>query len=367
MQPGQVDFREEAWGGPHESGGCLRAAGLWYAPRNRPELRFSSLHSKSDSPDAPQAVKDLLEIRCDECGASVSMPSHRFAAVCPFCASGSVVDRPVDAASMGAGRGVDPDYVLGFAIPRKQAEARVKAWLDKGRLLAPSEIRNAKISSMEGVYLPGYLYSAVARSSYSARIGENYTTTETYTTSDSKGRTVTRTRTVVKTEWRNLSGTHITQAADHLVTACKGLSNKELEDLEPYDLGAIQRYDAALVSGWSAEEATRTPAEGKALGQGEVEAAVETELATFLPGDSRQLTSLTSTFENQVTEMVLIPVWVLALRWGPKKTLLRVLVNGQTGEVQGSLPRSMGRVLLLVLGICALVGAVVIAIGAAVS
>ncbi|HIL36343.1 MAG TPA: hypothetical protein EYG26_02570 [Planctomycetes bacterium] len=281
------------------------------------------------------------------------MPRHRFAAVCPFCASGSVIDRAVDRETIGSGRAIEPNYVLGFAIPREQAEASVREWLAKGRLLAPSEIRHAKISSMEGVYLPAYLYSAVARSEYSARIGENYTTTETYVTTDSKGRMVTRTRTVVKTEWRNLSGKHVTQAADALVTACRGLTNAELAAIEPFDLSAIRRYSSALVTGWSAEEATRTQAEGIDLAQEEVQQAVGRELDGYLPGDSRQVSSLTTTFEDQVAELMLVPVWVLALRWGPEKKLLRVLVNGQTGEIQGDLPRSFGRLALLVLGILA--------------
>jgi hypothetical protein len=305
----------------------------------------------------------LLEIRCNECGASVSMPQHRFAAVCPFCASGSVIDRAVDRETLGAGRGVDPDYVLGFAVPRERAEAGVLEWLNKGRLLAPSEIRGAKISTMEGVYLPAYLYSAVARSDYTARIGENYTTTETYVTTDSKGNMVTRTRTVVKTEWRSLAGTHVTQAADHLVTACKGLTNNELEEIEPYDLGAIRRYTSAMVTGWSAEEATRTPAEGIDLAQEEVQESIGKELHSYLPGDSRQVSSLTTVFEDEVAELLLVPVWVLALRWGPDKKLLRVLVNGQTGEVQGVVPRSLGRITFLVLAILAMIALFVLIFG----
>ena len=49
----------------------------------------------------------------------------------------------------------------------------------------------------QGIYVPAYLYSAVARSAYTAQIGEDYTETETYTDSDGK----TQTRTVTRTDW----------------------------------------------------------------------------------------------------------------------------------------------------------------------
>lgn len=300
-----------------------------------------------------------IEVQCRECGSTVTMPAHRFAAVCPFCASGSVVERSVEeGAELGSGRVFAPEYAVGFAIPRARAEGLVSEWLKRGRLFAPGELKHAEVSRVEGIYLPAWLYSAEARSRYQAQIGENYTETETYTTTDSKGRTVTRTRTVVKTEWRDLSGDHVTYVADHLVTACRGLSNAELEALEPYDLGAIRRYDPAIVAGFAGEEATRTEEEGHEIGRKEAMAQLEREVEGFLPGDSRRLTHLSTDFVNEDTDLLLLPVWIFAARWGKERKLLRVLVNGQTGEVQGKVPTSALRVTVAVLVVLALLAGV---------
>ncbi len=298
------------------------------------------MESPSEVPGAAVASppeEATLEIRCKDCGATVTMPAHRFATLCPYCASPSVVDRPAGADSA---RRDAPDFALGFLIDREEANRRVRAWIGKRRWFAPSELKNAEVRSVEGIYLPAWLYGATARSVYDARIGENYTVTETYTTTDSKGRTVVRTRTVVKTEWRDLSGTHAAYVVDVLVTASRGLGNAELESIEPFDLRALRRYDPAIVSGWVAEEATLDREQGHATAQSEARAWLERRVRAFLPGDSSKLTGLHVDFHDEDTDLVLLPIWVFAARYGKDHRPLRILINGQTGEVQGEVPRS---------------------------
>ena len=113
-----------------------------------------------------------LEIRCKDCGATLTLPKERFAAICPYCTSPSVVDRPVDASG---GRSERPDLILGFHVPKQVAVERVRAWLQRSRLFAPSAIRQAEVTDTQGIYLPAWIYSAVARTNYRATIGENYT------------------------------------------------------------------------------------------------------------------------------------------------------------------------------------------------
>ena len=300
------------------------------------------------------ATEPVLEVQCRDCGATITMPAHRFAATCPYCASPSVVDRPVDETGH---RKEQPDFILGFDITREEATRRVEDWIARSRLFAPSAIKQAKVTAIQGIYLPAWLYGSVARSSFHARIGENYTTTETYTTTDSKGNTQVRTRTVTKTEHRNLNGNHSAYVLDVVVTASKGLGNAELETIEPFDLRAMRRYDAAVVSGWAAEEATLSRDEGFRIGRDEAMDKVADKLRNFLPGDSSTLVDFDTSFSEENTDLVLLPVYVFAARYGADQTL-RILVNGQTGEVQGDIPKSMVKIavaVLLSLGLIALI------------
>ena len=89
-------------------------------------------------------------------------------AICPYCASPSVVERPA------APDLPNPVFVLPFIVGKARAVADVGRWQRRMRLFRRS-FSKATIDDIKGVYLPAYLYSAVAESRYQARIGENYT------------------------------------------------------------------------------------------------------------------------------------------------------------------------------------------------
>lgn len=284
----------------------------------------------------------ILEIRCDACGAELSVEAHLRTARCPYCDSTSVVERPPTADRP------DPAFALGFVLDREAAVERVRGWLSSRHLFASSGLRNAALEKTSGVYLPAYLYGAVADTSYSAHIGENYTVTETYTTTDSKGNTRVRTRTRIETEWRDLAGQHLEYVLDVLVTASRGVPNEELEVVEPFDLRALRRYEPAMLAGWVAEEPSLTRDECHRLAHDEAVEGVGARLDDFMPGDSHRDLRYTTTLTDEVTDLVLLPVWVLAARYRPDKPPVRLLVNGQTGEVGGAVPISRLKVGLAV-------------------
>jgi hypothetical protein len=66
--------------------------------------------------------------------------------------------------------------------------------------------------------------------------------------------------------------------------------------------------------------------------------------------------------EQESLDLVLVPVWVLALRYREDRGLLRVLVNGQTGRVAGAVPWSRLRIALAVAAALLVVAAVVAAV-----
>ena len=261
--------------------------------------------------------------------------------VCPYCAAPSVVERPASVDRPA------PTFTLGFALTHQAAGERVKQWLRTRHPWSDSRLKRASVQDVRGVYVPAYLYSALALSEYSASIGEDYTETETYKTTEN-GKTVTKTRTVTKTEWRPLRGEHTEYVPDVLVTASRGLSNEELEELEPFDLRALARYEPALVAGWVAEEPSLSREECLRLAREETLARVKQRLEAFMPGDSHQNLQHQTRVEEESLEVCLVPVWVLAARYAPDKPPLRVVVNGQSGEVHGEVPVSLVKVLLTV-------------------
>jgi len=239
-----------------------------------------------------------------------------------------------------------PAFVVGFVLDQKKATTAVRRWIARRGPFARSGFKQATVEKVRGVYLPAYLYNAVARSAYAAEIGENYTVTETYTTTDANGKTVTRTRTRTKTEYRHLSGHHACYMLDVLVTASGGVKNQELEHIEPFDLRTLRRYDPALLSGWMAEEPSLSQAECLEYAHDESMALIGRQLSRFMPGDSHRNLRYQTSLSDQLVDLVLLPIWVFAARYAKDRPPVRILVNGQTGEAFGEVPLSWIKITL---------------------
>lgn len=292
-----------------------------------------------------------MNLSCKSCGAQLVVAETLRTATCPYCAAPSVVERPPTPDRP------PPTFALGFVQTSQRARELVRENLLRRSFWAPSSIRNASVEALRGIYVPAYLYSVLATSEFSASIGENYTETETYTTTEN-GRTVTKTRQVTRTEWRPLHGRHAEYVQEVIVTASSGLSNDELQHLEPFDLRQLRRYDDALIAGWIAEEPSLTQEACRAQAHQEVVDLLRKRLASFMPGDSHRELTYSTRFENEALAVCLLPVWVLALRHTPQSQPLRFLVNGQTGQVHGKIPFSWVKVLLAVVLVLLVVGAV---------
>ena len=294
-------------------------------------------------------------LSCEGCGAALSLPPGQRSAKCPYCASPNVVAKPRTVAE-------DPVFAVGFVVTEAEARKRAQAW-KRGTWFAKSAFKRAAVSDVRGVYLPAYLYSGSAHVEYSAEIGENYTVTETYTTTDAQGKTVTRTRTKTKTEWRSLQGEWSAYLDDIVVTASRGLANAELEAIEPYDLRALHRYSPKMVSGWISEDPSRSIAECAAMANEEAEAQLGRRVAAHMPGNSHRSLRYSWRIEHEHGALTLLPVWVLAVRYDPEAPPVRMVLNGQTGAVTGSPPRSPLKIAAAVLVLAALVALLVMVVG----
>jgi hypothetical protein len=293
---------------------------------------------------------------CGTCGASLAFEGVR-TQTCPYCASPNFVERPP------APGQPDPTFLVAFVGDAEVASRRLHAWIGGRTLFADPAFKHAKVEDLRGVYLPAYLYSAVARTDYTAQIGEQYTELETYTTTEN-GKRVTRTRTVTRTEYRALAGRHLGYVTDVIVSASSGLPNAELARVEPYDLKQLRRFSPALVSGWIHEEFSRPADECQRLSRGEAADDIGARLRRFMPGDSYSDLALKTSVEWESLEPILVPVWVLALRYRGDKPPLRVVINGQTGKVTGKVPLSWWKIAIPIVLVLGAIAAAIVLSGA---
>lgn len=292
-------------------------------------------------------VPDILESRCESCGATILIEFLMRTSRCPYCDSPAVVDRPATEDRP------DPVFVAPFVIDRAAAAGRIRDWL-RGRWMAPTALRRARPEQVTGVYLPTYLYSATADTMYAAVVGEVYYATRV----DPRSKKVRRVREI---EYHDVKGEHACHLKDVVVTASAGLPNNEIEAVEPFDLDALLRYSPAVVSGWVSEEPSMTREECLALGREEGRARVDGLLRDFLPGDTLRSLKHHTRFKSEALDLTLLPLWVFAIRHHPAGPPIRLLVNGQSGKVFGKAPVSWGKVVAIAAAVLGLIGLGVVA------
>jgi hypothetical protein len=295
-------------------------------------------------------------LSCGQCGAALAFEGVR-SERCPYCASPNVALRPASREQP------DPQFVVTFVGDAAVARRALDRWLGGRTLFADAALARARVEDLRGIYVPAYLYSAVASTDYTAQIGENYTETERYTTRDSQGNEREETRTVTRTEYRALAGRHVGYVADVVVSASAGLTNAELQAVEPFDLKQLRRYAPALVAGWIAEEFARERDACLRASRGEATDQVGEQLRHFMPGDSYSDLTYRTTVSWESLDPIFVPVWVFAVRYRDDKPPLRVVINGQTGAVAGRVPLSFTKIALAVLALLGVAAAIWLLVG----
>lgn len=296
-------------------------------------------------------------IQCQSCGAEVAIDPDQRSYVCAFCDSTMVVEQP-------ASQRQPPEFVIGFAFTPDQAKERFRKWLHDGNWFRPGDlVIRASTEQFKGVYLPFWSFSMLAQSIWHASIGMYWYRTETYTTTDSKGRTTTHTRQVRETEYFPLSGEHHHYYSGYLVSASKGLSQREADLVMPYQLPAARRYEPYFLAGWISEEYSIDKDQALVTCQEEFRNRERQNVSAFMPGDTHGSVSVGTEFSHINSDLWFIPIYLL--HYGYHGKTFRVIINGQTGKLYGTKPISVPRILIAValgLAVAALVVGGIIAL-----
>ena len=301
-----------------------------------------------ETQDVVQSSIDTKTFRCQNCGSEVDVLLEQRSLRCPFCDSTYVVELPMDQRTSQR-----PEFIIGFEITREKALEMFFEWLGKNSFFRPGDlITKAATDKQQGIYIPFWHFSMKAVSSWSAQIGEYWYRTETYTVRDSDGKTRTMTRVVQETEWWPLSGIYRRYYSGYLVSASKGLPQKEALAIQPYQLNAMMRYRPMYLAGWMSEEYSVPREAAIQTTQEEFRRRERESISRFLPGDVQSGLTVRTELDVGGTDLILLPVHVLSYTYRNK--VYRFLVNGQTGKSSGDKPWSGARITAVVVGVALL-------------
>ncbi|NLH49218.1 MAG: zinc ribbon domain-containing protein, partial [Myxococcales bacterium] len=285
---------------------------------------------------------------CKACGAKVSYDPSVKALACAYCGSSYVIEEEQAAFAER------PNRIVPFAFDKTQAEQRFWKWLGKGFFRPRDLTKKSALNEIRGVYMPFWAFDADAYSNWSADAGYHYYEKEAYTEKDQQGHTVTKYRDVQKTRWQPASGAHSAHYEDFLVSASKGLDQEWVNKIAPFELTQAKSYNGDYLAGFAAENPSIDPAGGRGTAAVELQKKETAECARLVPGDTHRNLNVRSSFANWNYDLALLPLWISAFLY--KDKVYRFLVNGQTGEVQGSAPFSWLKLILVLLIAAGVIG-----------
>src|SRR5579884_3284840 len=291
-----------------------------------------------------QTLSDkALQANCGSCGGTVVFVPPEVAGNCSFCGA-AIVAEPKAADPL-----IAPDGVLPARVSKNAARTSVQQWLST-RWFAPNSLKKmAQQEGISGVYLPFWTYDADTNSTYVGERGEHYYETETYEETDSNGNRVTRTREVQHTRWYPASGRVSRNFQDVLIPATHAVNERRLNKLQPWNLNAVATYEPAYLAGFKAQRYQLELADGFGKAKDVMRIAIEHDVCQDIGGDEQRVLSVDTAYSNTAFRHLLLPVWIGAYRFQQKA--YQVVVNAQTGEVQGERPYSAAKITLLILTI----------------
>lgn len=338
-----------ACGAPHATG-QLPSGGA-NRPSSPPEVIDAHLEEERAGQGIEVATAEVAHVaeraqqkffRCGQCGSEVGMDLGQRSYACPFCDSTYVAEFSPEAT--GRQR---PEFIIGFAVTPAAAHARFQQWLSDNGWFRPGDLAmNAVVDKMRGVYLPFWSFSMLAQSGWQAQIGEHWYRTETYTTTDANGKMQTRTRQVQETEWWPLAGRHHRYYAGYLVSGSRGLTQALADQIQPFQLPALRRYEPYFLAGWLCEEYSIDDRVALDVCRQEFLRREHANVSAFLPGDTHRNVEVDTQFSQVSSDLCLLPIYVLSYHY--QGQLFRFLVNGQTGKFVGDKPVSWTRIMIAV-------------------
>ncbi|MHC5027526.1 MAG: TFIIB-type zinc ribbon-containing protein, partial [Planctomycetota bacterium] len=170
---------------------CEHCGGRVVVPRAEGTILERPLSEASDAVRGFGIENRVL--RCDTCGAQVTLGESSTADACVYCGSAQVLAQEANR------NAIRPESLVPLDIGRDVVEVRLRRWV-RNLWFRPNELKKMKRFNAIGVYVPFWTFDCQVYSEWSADAGYYYYVTERYTTTVN-GKRVQRTRRKRKIRW----------------------------------------------------------------------------------------------------------------------------------------------------------------------
>ena len=256
---------------------------------------------------------------CPSCGAQIVTDATTAASFCYYCHNPVVFSGRLSGDHM-------PDFVIPFAIDKKEATSRFLSWIGKKKFVPGDFFSRDQIEKLSGIYFPYLIYSCQVDGQAEAEAEEQRTWVSGRTRyTEHKRYQVERAGTL---EVKNLTRNALKK------------SNKELvEGVLPFDMEKLLPFQMGYLSGFQAE---RRDMDGESFA-GEAEQEVKQYTLDRLRSSMDTYSSVrikdsSMEIRDPRWQYALLPVWVMTYGHRAGGKTYYFAMNGQTGKIWGRLP-----------------------------
>lgn len=251
-------------------------------------------------------------LKCEGCGATFTLPPGHTSGRCPFCGSKHVI-------TAATGDIIQPEAILPFQCSTDQATQQVRRWLEKQKFRPDDLDERSAVARPQSVFLPFWTFDLGGTMNWRALVAEK------------RGN---------QTVWLPRSDLYLVYHDDLLVPATQSIAPELLNDNMEYDTKALTPYAPDLLADATAEiyqiplVNASLVVRQRALRLGQAHVA-----SHALAGENyRDFFMNTAGLIIESYKLVLLPAYVTRYRY--KQQTYPLFINGQSGEVTGSVPRN---------------------------
>ena len=275
-------------------------------------------------------------VQCQSCHAVMVFEADRVGQNCEFCGSPALVDYNEIKAP------IRPQGVLPFRIDTSRVRDDIRRWW-RSKWFAPGRLAKAAlVDTVRSLYIPYWTFDASVHCPWDAEAGYYYYVN--VEGRDNQGNRVVRREQRVR--WEPASGVVDHAFDDEPVPGTQGVPIDLLRQVEPFPTAELVPYDTAFLSGHVVEHYKVVLIEAAQRAQDQMNARLEQMCAQQVPGDTYRNLQIRPDYAQRTFKHVLVPVWVLSYTYGAR--VFQVIVNGYTGTIAGRYPKSVWKIVLLV-------------------
>ena len=321
------------------------------AAENQAKEESNQWSTECLSEDWGQEGTDMKSYICPSCAAELVCDETTAATCCPYCGNQTVVPGQFSGA-------LKPEFVIPFKKDREYAMAALKKHYKGKKLLPDSFVDGNHIQEIQGVYVPFWMFDAVAEGEMSFHA--------TTTHKEKKGDTeITTTKHYNVYRKGNMAFEKIP------VDASSRMPDEHMDSIEPFDYSELKPFSTAYMPGFLADKYDVEKEEcGKRM-EVRCKDAIEKAMSDTVTGYESKTVKDKYLFVNKgEVHYAMLPVWMLSTRWNNENFLFAM--NGQTGKMVGDLPMDKGKyfkylgiysiALLLLFAVLSVIGTFVLSI-----